>query len=92
VAANAVNQALAGTVGVYAIKISGWTTNAISASGVQVHCATASELDLERPGDTGPSYRYRGSLSGDGQRLTGDWAQNGGAKLNAPDKFWKVPD
>jgi hypothetical protein len=59
---------------------------------LQVHSATASGLDLERPGDTAPSYRYRGSLSGDGKRLTGDWARNGGAKLNAPDKFWKVPD
>jgi hypothetical protein len=58
---------------------------------LQVHSATATELDLERPGETGPSYRYRGSLSGDGQMLTGDWAENGGARLNAPDKFQKVP-
>jgi hypothetical protein len=79
-------------------KFSAWLDRVIASSDrrngefLQVHSATASELDLERPGDTGPSYRYRGSLSGDGQRLTGDWAENGGANLNAPDKFWKVPD
>jgi hypothetical protein len=59
---------------------------------LQVRSASASELDLERPGVTGPSYRYRGSLSGDGQKLTGSWTENGGARLNAPDKFLKAPD
>jgi hypothetical protein len=76
---------------------SAWLDRVIASSDrrngefLQVHSATATELDLERPGDTGPSYRYRGSLSGDGQMLTGDWAENGGARLNAPDKFQKVP-
>jgi hypothetical protein len=77
---------------------SAWLDRVIASSDrrngefLQVHSATVSELDLERPGDAGPSYRYRGSLSGDGQMLTGDWAENGGARLNAPDKFRKVPD
>jgi len=59
---------------------------------LRVYSATASELDLERPGDIGPSYRYHGSLSGDGQILAGDWSDNGDGRLNAPDKFRKVPD
>jgi hypothetical protein len=76
---------------------SAWLDRVIASSDrhngefLQVHSATVSELDLERPGDTGPSYRYRGSLSRDGKMLTGDWAENGGARLNAPDKFLKVP-
>ena len=75
---------------------SAWLDRVIASSDrrngefLQVHSATASELDLERPGDTGPSYRYHGSLSGDGQRLRGDWAENSGARLNAPDRFWKA--
>jgi hypothetical protein len=77
--------------------LSAWLDRVIASSDrrngefLQVHSATASQLDLERPGDTGPSYRYRGSLSDDGQMLMGEWAGNSGAKLNAPDKFWKVP-
>jgi hypothetical protein len=79
-------------------NVSAWLDRVIASSDrrngefLQVRSATASELDLERPGETGPSYRYRGSLSGDGRRLIGEWAQNGGAKLNAPRTFWKVPD
>lgn len=57
-----------------------------------VHSATAPELDLERPGDTGPRNRYHGRLSGDGQMLTGNWADEGSGTLNAPDQFRKVPD
>jgi len=60
---------------------------------LQVRTATASELDLERSGEpTGPAYRYHGSLSAEGQMLTGEWAENYGARLNAPDKFRKMPD
>jgi hypothetical protein len=59
---------------------------------LRVYSATAPALDLERPGDIGPPYRYRGSLSADGLMLTGDWAENGGATLNAPDKFRKALD
>lgn len=59
---------------------------------LRVHSATAPELDLERPGDIGPAYRYHGSLSVDGQMLTGDWAENSGARLNAPDRFRRVSD
>jgi hypothetical protein len=57
-----------------------------------LHSATAPQLDLERPGDTSPAYRYHGVLSGDGQMLTGDWADEGVGRLNAPDKFRKAPD
>jgi len=77
--------------------LSAWLDRVIASSDrrngefLQVHSAAASQLELERPGDTGPSYRYRGSLSDDGQMLMGEWAGNSGAKLNAPDKFWKVP-
>jgi hypothetical protein len=76
-------------------KFYAWLDRVIASSDrrngefLQVHSATGSELDLERPADSGPSYRYRGKLSSDGQRLTGGWAETGGAKLNAPDKFWK---
>ena len=58
---------------------------------LQVLPSTASELRLERPGASGPSYHCRGTLSGDGRMLTGGWAENGGARLNAPDKFRKAP-
>jgi hypothetical protein len=59
---------------------------------LRVHSATAPQLDLERPGDIGPSYRYHGSLSTDGQTLTGNWAENSGARLNAPESFRRVPN
>jgi hypothetical protein len=59
---------------------------------LQLLPSTTSELRLERPGLTGPSYHYRGTLSGDGQMLTGGWAQNGCGRLNAPDKIRKAPD
>jgi hypothetical protein len=78
--------------------ISAWLDRVIASSDLrngeflQILPSTASELRLERPGATGPSYYYRGTLSGDGQMLTGGWAKNGGAKLNAPDKFRRVPD
>jgi len=42
---------------------------------LRVYSAAVPELDLERPCDTGPPYRYYRSLSGDGHMLTGDWAQ-----------------
>lgn len=79
--------------------LSAWLDRVVASSDrrngefLQVRTATASELDLERPGEpTGPSYRYHGSLSADGQMLTGEWTENHGARLNAPDKFRKVPD
>ena len=78
--------------------LSAWLDRVIASSDrrngelLRVYSATAPELDLERPGDIGPPYRYHGSLSGDGQMLTGDWAENSGARLNAPDRFRKVPD
>jgi hypothetical protein len=56
-----------------------------------VHSAAPLDLDLERPGETGPSYRYHGTLSGDGQTITGEWPENGGGGLNAPDQFRKTP-
>ena len=59
---------------------------------LQVHSVTASELDLERPGNIGPSYRYHGSLSDSGERLTGEWAEHYGARLNAPERFRRMPD
>jgi hypothetical protein len=59
---------------------------------LQVHTASASELDLETSGPGGPSYRYHGSLSADGQMLTGEWADEGNGRLIAPDRFQKVPD
>jgi hypothetical protein len=77
--------------------LSAWLDRVIASSDrrngefLHVHTATASELDLESSGQPGSSYRYHGSLSADGQMLTGEWAENGG-RLNAPDKFRKVPD
>jgi hypothetical protein len=77
--------------------VSAWLDRVIASSDrrngefLQILPSTASELRLERPGDTGPSYHYRGTLSGDGQMLTGNWAENGGGRLNAPDKFRKAP-
>jgi hypothetical protein len=60
---------------------------------LEVRTATATELDLERTGEpAGPAYRYHGSLSADGQMLTGKWAENYGSSLNAADKFRKGPD
>jgi len=50
---------------------------------LQVHTASASELELETTGPGGPSYRYHVRLSADGQMLTGEWADNDGARLNA---------
>lgn len=77
--------------------LSAWLDRVIASSDrrngefLQVHTATAPELDLESAGQPGSSYRYHGSLSADGQMLTGEWAEHGG-RLNAPDKFRKVPD
>jgi hypothetical protein len=79
-------------------NLSAWLDRAIAPGDrrngefLQVLSAVTPELDLERPGDIGPSYRYHGNLSVDGQRLTGAWAENSGARLNAPDTFSKVPD
>jgi hypothetical protein len=78
--------------------LSAWLDRVIASSDrrngelLQVHTASASELDLETTGPGGPSYRYHGSLSADGQMLTGEWAENSGARLNAPEQFRKAPD
>lgn len=53
---------------------------------------TPPELNLERPPDVGPAHRYHGTLSDNGQTLTGDWSDEGFGGLNAPDRFQKVPD
>lgn len=58
---------------------------------LRVFSAAAPELILERPGDIGPPHHYHGTLSDNGQMLTGDWADEGSGTLNAPDKFQKVP-
>ena len=50
-----------------------------------------SELRLELAGAAAPSHHYHGILSGDGHTLTGGWAENNGATLNAPDTFRKAP-
>jgi hypothetical protein len=57
-----------------------------------VHVAEASKIILENPGAAGPSAQYTGMLSEDGQAVTGNWTEDGGGRLNAPDKFRKVPD
>jgi hypothetical protein len=78
--------------------VSVWLDRVIASSDrrngefLQLLPSTGSELRLERTGQSGPSYHYRGTLSSDGQMLTGVWAENGGARLNAPDEFRKVPD
>jgi hypothetical protein len=57
-----------------------------------VNAAAASKIVLERPGNAGPSSQYTGTLSDDGHALTGNGTQGRGGKLNAPDKFWRVPN
>jgi hypothetical protein len=79
-------------------RLSAWMDRVIASSDrrndefLLVYWVTASELHLGRLGDIGPSYRYHGSLSADGQLLTDDWSESGGARLNAPDRFRRVPD
>jgi hypothetical protein len=76
--------------------LSAWLDRVIASSDrrngefLRVYATTAAELNLERPGETGPSYRYHGSLSGDGQLLTGEWEENGSGRLNAPERFRRV--
>ena len=78
--------------------LSAWLDRAFASSDqrngelLYVFSSTGPELDLERPADTGPAHRYHGTLSNNGQTLTGDWADEGSGRLNAPDRFQKVPD
>lgn len=60
--------------------------------GLKVSSANDTELILDTTNPTGPSSQFRGSLSEDHQVLTGIWDQPSGGRLNAPDKFRKVPE
>ena len=53
---------------------------------------TVSGLILDTTNPTRPPSHFRGSLSDDHQVLTGTWDRPGGSRLNAPDKFRKLPD
>lgn len=74
--------------------LSAWLDRAFASSDqrngelLYVFSSTGPELDLGLV-SAGLSARYHGTLSDNGQTLTGDWADEG---LNAPDRFQKVPD
>lgn len=53
---------------------------------------TGDEIILETSGfSMGPTYRYRGKLSEDNRVLAGVWEDTGGGRLNAPERFRRVP-
>ena len=59
---------------------------------LKVSSATNAELIVDTTNPTGGPSQFRVSLSEDHQVLTGIWDQRGGGRLNAPDKFRKVPE
>jgi hypothetical protein len=48
-------------------------------------------LILETSNWTGPACRYRGSLSEDQRVLAGNWENESGSRLNAPERFRRAP-
>lgn len=59
---------------------------------LKVSSATDHGLVLDTTNPTGPSSQFRASLSEDRQLLTGIWDQPSGGRLNAPDRFRKLPE
>ena len=52
---------------------------------------TGDEIILETTFSMGPTNRYRGRLSEDNGVLAGVWEDTGGGRLNAPERFRRVP-
>jgi hypothetical protein len=59
---------------------------------LKLSSATDTGLTLDTTNPMGPPSQFRASLSEDHQVLTGIWDKSGGGRLNAPDRFRKVPD
>ncbi len=78
--------------------LSAWLDRAFASSDqrngelLYVFSSTGPELDLGLVSAGLSALRYHGTLSDNGQTLTGDWADEGSGRLNAPDRFQKVPD
>jgi hypothetical protein len=62
-----------------------------SGEWLKVNSANDTGLILDTTNAMGPPSQFRGSLFEDHQVLTGTWERPGGGRLNAPDRFRRIP-